>query len=57
MEKNKLASKAEEILSAANAVRWDLGVDYHDVIIESIYEDASRIAKKNSEANGRQGSL
>jgi ferrous iron transport protein B len=52
MEKNKLASKAEEILSAANAVRWDLGVDYHDVIIESIYEDASRIAKKTVKQMG-----
>jgi ferrous iron transport protein B len=46
MEKKILASKSEEILSAANMARWDLGVDYHDVIIESIYEDASRIAKK-----------
>jgi len=30
----------------ANSTRWDLGVDFHDTIIESIYEDASRIARK-----------
>ena len=30
----------------ANSLRWDLGVDLHDTIIESIYEDASKIAGK-----------
>jgi ferrous iron transport protein B len=38
--------KREEILAAANAARWDLGDTFHDTIIESIYEDASRIAQK-----------
>ncbi len=27
-------------------MRWDLGIDFHDSVIESIYADASRIAKK-----------
>jgi ferrous iron transport protein B len=36
----------EKILSMANSTRWDLGVDLHDTVIESIYEDASRIARK-----------
>jgi ferrous iron transport protein B len=38
--------KGEEIISVANAARWDLGTNFHDSIIESIYEDASRIANK-----------
>jgi ferrous iron transport protein B len=46
MNKTALTSRGEEILSAANVARWDLGTDFHDSIIESIYEDASRIAKK-----------
>jgi len=36
----------DAILSMANSLRWDLGVDLHDTIIESIYEDASKIAGK-----------
>ncbi len=36
----------EKILSIANSTRWDLGVDFHDAVIETIYEDASRIARK-----------
>ena len=43
MEKEKKLVN-EEILSLANTLRWDLGMDFHDTIIESIYEDASRIA-------------
>ncbi|HPF51757.1 MAG TPA: nucleoside recognition domain-containing protein [Draconibacterium sp.] len=39
-------NKREEILAAANAARWELGDTFHDTIIESIYEDASRIAAK-----------
>jgi ferrous iron transport protein B len=36
----------DAILSMANSLRWDLGVDLHDTIIESSYEDASKIAGK-----------
>ncbi len=46
MEKINIKSKGEEIISAANSARWDLGSDFHDAFIESIYSDASRIAKK-----------
>jgi len=45
MENTSLQER-ERILSMANSTRWDLGVDFHDTIIESIYEDASRIARK-----------
>jgi ferrous iron transport protein B len=46
MENANIISKAEDILSAASSARWDLGTEFHDTIIESIYADASRIAKK-----------
>lgn len=36
----------DALLSLANNLRWDLGVNLHDAVIESIYEDASRIARK-----------
>ena len=46
MANTTIRSNGEEIISLANTLRWDLGNDFHDNIIESIYEDASRIAKK-----------
>lgn len=47
MEKTTEA-KRDDILSLANNLRWDLGMDFHDTIIESIYEDASKIARKTA---------
>ena len=47
MGNKSIKSKGEDIVSVANTARWDLGIDFHDTIIESIYEDASRIAKKS----------
>ena len=44
----------EDILSAASTARWDLGVDFHDTIIESIYEDATRIARKTVTQKGEK---
>ena len=44
--------KHEQILSMANSIRWDLGVNFHDEIIESIYGDASKIAKKTVSLKG-----
>jgi ferrous iron transport protein B len=54
MENATIQSKGEEILTIANSVRWDLGTDFHDTIIESIYEDASRIAKKTVKQSGEK---
>ena len=42
----------EEIISSANRARWELGVNFHDTVIESIYEDASRIARKTVVVEG-----
>lgn len=46
MEKATHSQNPEDLLSAANQARWELGFNFHDSIIESIYEDASRIARK-----------
>lgn len=44
----------EEILSLTNESRWELGVDLHDKVIESIYEDATRIAKRTVTQKGEK---
>ncbi len=54
MEKTTIKSKGEEIISAANSARWDLGTDFHDAFIESIYADAARIAKKSVKQLGEK---
>lgn len=46
--------KNERILSLANTLRWDLGVDLHDEIIETIYKDAAKIARKTVSIEGSQ---
>jgi ferrous iron transport protein B len=37
----------DDIIALANSLRWELGVNNHDVIVESIYEDASVIARRS----------
>lgn len=46
MEHSQKNIKGEEIISAANTARWNLDFDFHDSIIESVYEQAAQIAKK-----------
>jgi ferrous iron transport protein B len=46
--------KSEDILSLANSLRWDLGVNFHDTVIESIYADASKIAGKTVKVEGER---
>ncbi len=47
-------NQQNELLSLANRLRWDLGVDFHDTVVESIYEDAARIANKTVEQAGEK---
>jgi ferrous iron transport protein B len=44
--KQENTPQSEEILSLANTLRWKLGMDFHDTVIESIYANASEIAGK-----------
>jgi ferrous iron transport protein B len=36
----------ESIISAANTLRWELGENFHDDIMESIYKEAGKISRK-----------
>jgi ferrous iron transport protein B len=39
-------SSVRAILENANALRWELGRDYHDRIVEAVYADAARLADR-----------
>ena len=41
---NKSPASPETILAKANTLRWEIGDDYHDSLIDAIYQDAGRIA-------------
>jgi len=45
MERNN--SNREAILSTANNLRWEVGEELHDTLMESIYSNAASIAKKS----------
>lgn len=54
METNTSLKNKEDILSEANKARWDLGVNFHDTVIESIYAEASNIARKTVKQKGEK---
>lgn len=41
---NKNTTSPDEILSNAQALRWEVGADFHEKLMESIYTDAVQIA-------------
>lgn len=53
MEK-KINNSNEEIISAANNMRWELGEDFHDSLMEIIFENASRITEKTVTKQGEK---
>ena len=40
------ATSPEDILNAAQSLRWQVGVDFHEKLMESIYTDAAQIADR-----------
>ena len=44
MDNNK--TSAEAIVSTANNLRWEIGENFHDTLMESIYLNASEISKR-----------
>ena len=44
----------EEILSSANALRWQVGGNIHEGLVEGIYTDASRIADRAVTRSGER---
>lgn len=43
---NEKHQSAVEILETANSLRWELGENLHDSLLESIYQDAANISEK-----------
>jgi ferrous iron transport protein B len=43
---NKSSKPKENILETANALRWELGENLHDALLESIYQDSAKISEK-----------
>jgi ferrous iron transport protein B len=39
-------NEKEKLIASANALRWEIGENFHDSIIEAIYTDAGKIAGK-----------
>ena len=37
----------EDILNTAQSLRWEVGVDFHEKLMESIYTDAAQIADRS----------
>ncbi len=44
----------ESILATANKLRWEIGEDFHDSLMEAIYEDAAAISEKTVTLPDRQ---
>ena len=40
------ALSPEDILTTAQSLRWEIGQDYHERLMEAIYTDASNIADR-----------
>jgi len=47
-------NRREAILSAANNLRWEVGENFHDKLMESIYTNASNISGKAVTAPGKK---
>jgi ferrous iron transport protein B len=45
---------SEQILSRAGSLRWDVGDNVHDVLMESVYREAARIADRSVQKVGKE---
>jgi len=43
---NEITNKREAIIAEANKLRWELGENFHDTLMENIYQHANEIARK-----------
>lgn len=43
----KVSDRREAIIAEANKLRWEIGENIHDILMENIYENAAEIAKKS----------
>jgi ferrous iron transport protein B len=49
--------QTESILNTANTLRWEFGENFHDDLLKSIYDDASKIAGRAITATGEKPRL
>lgn len=52
--KYRIDNKTDEVLSLANTMRWEVGENFHDSLMENIYNDAARISAKTVITEDRQ---
>ena len=55
MRRNR--EQTESILNTANTLRWEFGENFHDDLLKSIYDDASKIAGRAITATGEKPRL
>lgn len=55
MHRNR--EQTESILNTANTLRWEFGENFHDDLLKSIYDDASKIAGRAITATGEKPRL
>ena len=55
MRRNR--EQTESILNTANTLRWEFGENFHDDLLRSIYDDASKIAGRAITATGEKPRL
>ena len=55
MHRNR--EQTESILNTANTLRWEFGENFHDDLLRSIYDDASKIAGRAITATGEKPRL
>ena len=49
--KEKITGKGDSIIAEATALRWEIGENFHDSLMESIYADAQSITDKSLTVN------
>ena len=55
-ENQKRPTLAEDVLGTSERLRWEIGSDFHEHLMESIYTDAARIAEPMVQLAAMRGS-
>jgi ferrous iron transport protein B len=50
----ELGGRADDLLESANAARWEIGAQFHDRLMETLYADAARIADRAVTRSGEK---
>ena len=52
-----VAGKRDAVIQEARKLRWEMGQDFHDRLMEDIYADAARIADRAITRNQAEGAF